>query len=173
MVLSSGLDALRQTPKCFDCCAGLSCTGTQRSICRRQSKVTPDIKTLVIRAHPLRGPSSGHQRLPRCLGLPRLKVVSPSNLGKETVRPRAYAVLSRLAENQRAEAERCWEKPVLDGHLAGINSVLRGRNVAEDEDYNDGEQHAREQEPVLRQHATVNDDFEQSTCVALLKIGGS
>lgn len=73
----------------------------------------------------------------------------PSNSGQKARRPRANEVLPRLIEQEDSQTEGSWQEPVLDRHFSRVDGVLDGRDVTEDKDNNDGEEHAREEEPVL------------------------
>jgi capsular polysaccharide biosynthesis protein len=83
--------------------------------------------------------------------MPRTKKenVLPSNLSQNPIWPLAHTILPRLIERKQTQAKRCWQEPIFDRNFAGRNRSLQRRNVAEDEDDNDGEDHAGEEEIVL------------------------
>jgi hypothetical protein len=81
--------------------------------------------------------------------LGREERASPSNLGEQAVGPRAHAVLPCLIEDKQAHAESSRQKPVLNRDRPCVDRILESRNIAEDEDHNDGEDHGREERPVL------------------------
>lgn len=108
----------------------------------------PASKSLNICIYPYNIP---HPRVSRAsVGLADLPMTGlPSNSGQKARRPRANEVLPRLIEQEDSQTEGSWQEPVLDRHFSRVDGVLDGRDVTEDKDNNDGEEHAREEEPVL------------------------
>lgn len=74
---------------------------------------------------------------------------SPGNLGEKAIWPRAHAVLPNLVQKQQTETKCGWQEPVRDRDCSRINRILQGGNVTEDEDNENGEEHGREDSPVL------------------------
>jgi hypothetical protein len=92
----------------------------------------------------------------------------PSNLGKQPIRPRAHTILPRLIQHEQAQTKCSWQEPILHRDFASADGILQRRDVTENEDDDNGEDHARKEEPVLRifvENGWLLEDTEaSSTC---------